>query len=382
MEPKLKILLIAQYYLKRELGGPKAVIELAEAINRIGHKADVIGIQEVEDFIKKNSLNINKTYALNIRTYLEYKINDYDVVDVDANNLYEYKRNERAKKPLIVARSVLFIPHLNDIIWPYKKNILGLIKRQFKNLLYGDLQKKSINNFYKSLDVADLINVNNDRDVQKLIIDNYPINKIIYMPCGLDSERWLKLNNISNSLKNRNKIVFLGTFDYRKGCIDIPKVFSEVKKKFPNTDLTLMGTKGLFQMDEVLNFFPNSLKKFITIIPEFKESALPDLLKEFKIAIFPSYLEGFGLSVLEVMAAGIPVIAYNSPGPSSILPNEFLVAPGNWKEMANKVSFYLQDSKSYEAAKVKIIERSKFFNWDVIAKDTIDAYLMNLNKNQ
>ncbi|MDN3688874.1 glycosyltransferase family 4 protein [Cyclobacterium jeungdonense] len=381
MMTKLKILFIAQFYLKKELGGPKVVIELAEAINEIGHKADVVGIQEVEDYLKNNNLNLKETYALNIKTYLESKIYDYDVVDVDANNLYEYKKETKEKKPLIVARSVLFIPHLNDIKWPYKINTLGLIKAYIKKFLYGDLQKKSIDNFYKSLNVADLINVSNYKDGELLISKNYSKERIIILPYGISDTKRFFLNQSSLVPKHRNKILFLGTFDYRKGCLDIPQIFSEIKKKIPNADLTLMGTKGLYQEDEVLKFFPKSVKKFITIIPEFEESELPELLKDFRIAIFPSYLEGCPFSILELIAAGIPVIAYNSPGSSTILPNEFLVTPGDWKQIANKVSFYLKDSKSCEAAKAKLIERSKIFNWSIIATDTVNAYLKELNKD-
>ena len=55
------------------------------------------------------------------------------------------------------------------------------------------------------------------------------------------------------------------------------------------------------------------------------------------VGAFPSYVEGFGLAVLEQLAAGLPTVAYNLPGPRDILKStlpDLLVPCGDAEKFA------------------------------------------------
>lgn len=379
MYRKIKILFIAQDILKKELGGPKVVIELAEAINRIGHFATVVGPKEIERFLLQNFIPIEKTYASNINKYLQVVAENYDIIDVDANYLYDYQTIKGKGGPLIVTRSVLFIPHLQIIKWPQVKTYKNKIGEFIRKMRYGNLQELKIIRFYQSLKKADLINVSNHKDVEMLLSDGFPRDNIIQIPYGLSDAKRKSLNKLANLPKKGNKIAFIGTFDFRKGCLDIVKIFTEIKKQIPDAELSLLGTKGLFQTrKKVFSFFPKSLRNSVTVIPEFQESDLPELLKEFKVGLFPSYLEGFGFSVIELFSAGIPVIAYDAPGPSSILSDQFLVPPGDWISMAKKLIFYLKNDNERKQVQNYFIQSSGRYDWKDIAKATVEEYIKKL----
>jgi glycosyltransferase involved in cell wall biosynthesis len=56
----------------------------------------------------------------------------------------------------------------------------------------------------------------------------------------------------------------------------------------------------------------------IEVTPRFPADALPDVLANATVGALPSYIEGFGLGVLETLAAGRPCVTYDVPGPRSL----------------------------------------------------------------
>ncbi len=57
----------------------------------------------------------------------------------------------------------------------------------------------------------------------------------------------------------------------------------------------------------------------MTYLLSFPEKQLPDLLKSASVAAFPSKGEGFGLALLEAMAAGVPLVANRIPAHELLL---------------------------------------------------------------
>ncbi len=80
---------------------------------------------------------------------------------------------------------------------------------------------------------------------------------------------------------------------------------------------------------------------------------IPNLLIASDIGIMSSHWEGFGLSAVEAMAAGLPVLASDVPGLAEVVQDkELLFTPGDEKELANKIT-RLHKSKDYYAEKAK-----------------------------
>lgn len=70
-------------------------------------------------------------------------------------------------------------------------------------------------------------------------------------------------------------------------------------------------------------------------------SDVPALLGNANIFVLPSRYEGFGLALVEAMAAGLPVIASNIDGPSSIITDGMdglLFEPGSDEQLAEKIA--------------------------------------------
>lgn len=73
---------------------------------------------------------------------------------------------------------------------------------------------------------------------------------------------------------------------------------------------------------------------------------VPELLSKAGIFVLPSRYEGFGISIIEAMAAGIPVVASNIDGPKEIITdaeNGLLFEVDNENELAEKINMLVND---------------------------------------
>ena len=205
--------------------------------------------------------------------------------------------------------------------------------------------------------------------------------KIVVVPNGISRSRRVLFDAVSCEPPEKPKVAFVGTFDFRKGANDFPKIVQSICQELPETTFRLLGTAGLFQTKEqVLSFFPKHLRQQIEVIPRFTASELPELLACCSVGIFPSYVEGFGFGVLEMLAASIPVVAYNAPGPPMMLSTDYLVSSGDTKTMSNKVVSLLQDRNKLLAARIWAKERSQKFCWQQIASQVNQIYLEHIPK--
>ncbi|MEM1646612.1 MAG: glycosyltransferase family 4 protein, partial [Ignisphaera sp.] len=108
------------------------------------------------------------------------------------------------------------------------------------------------------------------------------------------------------------------------------------------------------------------------------EAELPVYFAESDVYLFPSLLEGFGLSVAEALASGKPVIGFDIPPINELVENQkegILVPVGDVKALAEAVKSLLFNESllaemSYNARK-KALEK---FSWDRIVAEHLKIY--------
>ncbi|QND48895.1 glycosyltransferase family 4 protein [Rhizobium lusitanum] len=94
------------------------------------------------------------------------------------------------------------------------------------------------------------------------------------------------------------------------------------------------------------------------------DSQLVALYKETDLAIQPSLLEGFGLTALEAMTCGTPVIASNTGAlPEVIGDREFLFNPADVKDIARVMKRALGDRQATKATAERQRNRAAAFSW-------------------
>ena len=162
---------------------------------------------------------------------------------------------------------------------------------------------------------ADLINVDED-DLAALRDEMGYGGKVVMFPFGLSEERRLAfLRERAPAAQRRagRTAAFIGTWNSRKGARDWPAIAAGVRERVPDARFLLLGT-GLAP-ERVLRDFPPELRAAVEVVPSYDSDALPALLAPAAAGAFPGHLEGFGFAVLEKLAAGLPTVAYDAPGP-------------------------------------------------------------------
>jgi len=113
------------------------------------------------------------------------------------------------------------------------------------------------------------------------------------------------------------------------------RAFALVHKKFPKTELWLIGDG---EQKEYLQNWKNELQLQNAVTFWGSRSDIPELLGQMDIYAFSTTdKEGFGISLIEAMAASLPIVASDVPACREVLGDGeagFLVSPGNPEALA------------------------------------------------
>ena len=102
---------------------------------------------------------------------------------------------------------------------------------------------------------------------------------------------------------------------------------------------------------------------------------VPKWLGKADIGIQSSMWEGFGLTAVEMMASGLPVIASEVEGLSQIVNGAGILFPrGDYKKLAEIINQLFIDKDYYNSVKEKCIERSKEYGIEKMANSYMKVY--------
>ena len=108
---------------------------------------------------------------------------------------------------------------------------------------------------------------------------------------------------------------------------------------------------------------------------------LVELHRHAAALVQPSRYEGFGLTALEAMALGTPVIAARSPGLIETCGDAArYFTPGDADDLANALAELATDERARDALRVAGRRRAAQFSWENAARQHIAAYSLALKR--
>jgi len=207
--------------------------------------------------------------------------------------------------------------------------------------------------------------------LRETTISTYNINRDIeVIPNFVDTNIFRPEKNLALRKKiapgDEKILIHVSNFRRIKRVQDVVKVFEIVRRKI-KSKLVLVGDGP--ERGDVENLC-RTLKLYDDVIFLGKQEALHEILCAGDIFILPSQMESFGLSALEAMSCGLPVIATNVGGlPEVVLHGEtgYLTEIGNVERMASYVIELLEDKNKYtEFSEKARLRAEKFFDKDLI----------------
>jgi alpha-1,3-rhamnosyl/mannosyltransferase len=169
-------------------------------------------------------------------------------------------------------------------------------------------------------------------------------------------------------------LLFVSTLEPRKNVTGVLKAFELVVDWGYAGHLVLVGRWG-WRTETIRDEFESSPVRDRMIHLDYVErSEIPFLYRGADALLFPSWLEGFGLPLLEAMACGAPVITSGrSAMPEVAGPAAVYVDPASPHGIASAATSLVTDPDHRNRLVALGFERAKAFSWDRAAEATAET---------
>lgn len=109
--------------------------------------------------------------------------------------------------------------------------------------------------------------------------------------------------------RGRTLILFLHRVDPKKGLDILAKAYGQIREKFPRSHVIVAGPDGVAFTGTARGFFEAAgCADAVTFTGPLDGAVKHGALAAASVFVAPSYSEGFSMSVLEAMAAGLPCV--------------------------------------------------------------------------
>ncbi len=335
-------------------------------------------------FVSRNYPNKLFNLSLNFfsRPYLDQLVGGVDVW---------FSPNLHFSSVSANCRSVIAVHDLSFLLYPAWFT--------FKQRLWHQLILKK-----KILERADLI-ITDSRSTARDLLDQLqmPAAKIKVVYLGIDLDKFYQTNVILNEAK-RNEgsqvlprdpsqaqddnirseeltrvkqkydlpekfFLFLSTIEPRKNLQGVIEAFKGVAG---DSSLVVAGSWG-WKSAAVKSLVQSVQRvKFLDYVEENDKPALYQLAQGL---VYPSYYEGFGLPILEAMAAGCPVIAGNNSSQGEVLGDcGLLVDAFNVTEIRQAMELLMNDHELRNNLIARGRVRARTFSWNNTATEMLEIF--------
>lgn len=279
--------------------------------------------------------------------------------------------NSRPPDVLFVPSHVVpLITHLptvvtiHDLAFKYFPQSYSAFERRYQNFSTGVSVAKA-----KRVIVPSLATLND-------LIKYYPAAKpkAHVIAHGYDKQLFKRADSKDSSPQNVPYILYVGRIEEKKNIRLLLDAFQLISKERKKINLVLAGRNGYgFEIiQDKIKSLPSEVRNRI-----FQPGHLPSYdmiryIQHAEIFAFPSLYEGFGLSVLEAMACGLPVVCSNNSALPEITGEAaILLPPVNALAWASAFSRILNTSELAEKMRLAALKQAEHFSWQTAAANTL-----------
>jgi len=319
---KMRIAICHHFSLSFFAGGEKFVLYLAKMLKERGHDVSIHSISVA----RKRRRNVKDVLEVPYTERWVQKIDDVDVVYyVYAPLLHQLLRTDAPKIAGLHSPMYAIDLQHDDV---KRINLLTSIR-------YFGLLRTAARLYFSHMQ-RELRTYNAVHVVNPLMKNLVKHPKVVYVPIGIDVGKY-RLVDPSEKPK-KFTVLFVGRREWAKGF----DLYVAAAKLLSNYDIRFVATgEGNVANVQGLGFVP--------------EERLPEIYAEAHAVVYPSRIDTVGLTILEALASGVPVIT--TPLPAHTAFNLPLIYASTPEEIAEKIlgvkNMYERNAEKYRELSIR-----------------------------
>ena len=268
--------------------------------------------------------------------------------------------------------SIISIMDLGFIHWP----------EQFTKLIYWQLKHWTRRSVKQAVRIVTISNFS-----KKDIVKTYdiPEEKVTVAYLGYNQRE--EPAHLDEGLRNKYNlpkkyILYLGTLKPNKNIDGLIRSYELLIKNYElkDTSLVIAGKKGWLYEDLFNLVREKGLEDRVIFTGFVEDEEVQPIMAGAEVFVMPSYWEGFGIPVLEAMAAETPVVCSDQASLSEVAGEASLfVDPDEPKDIAEKINRVLTDDKLRKDLIQSGREQVKKFSWDKCSQKILKTIINEVN---
>ena len=299
-----------------------------------------------------------------------------------------HNRFEQPALSFEVSRLKLDLLHSPDFIPPFRRKCKSVITvHDLAFLLYPHFLTKESARYYGQIDQAwrktdHIIAVSEATKQDSIKMLGVPEKKItVIHEAANPMYRQLPPEEAQQRVRRKYKltkdfILFVSTIEPRKNLPGLLQAYRRLRDKYKRDEiLVIAGSKG-WLWEEVYETVENlGLEKHVAFLGRVPTADLVYLYNAARLLVHPSFYEGFGLTPLEAMTCGTPVIVSNTASlPEVVGDAGVMINPHDVDGLTVAMWRVLTEEELRQDLISKGLKRSSKFSWQKAAEKTLDVY--------
>ena len=170
-------------------------------------------------------------------------------------------------------------------------------------------------------------------------------------------------------------ILFVGTAEPRKNLARLLEAYASLVARRASVPSLVIAGNLSGSGEDLLGPAHERLKPRVRLAGYVTDDERQRLYREASLLVLPSLAEGFGITALEAMTVGAPVVASNKGAlPEVVGDAGVLVDPESVPDLSNALERVLSDPGMRRSMSERGVERARQFSWTESADRLYDAY--------
>ena len=286
--------------------------------------------------------------------------------------VFLYLKKQRQYKKLLTKELLRIRPDITISLLRREINFLNDVKDGSKKIGEIHINRANYRNFDKSQTnvIKDLFAT---YWMHNLVSKLKRLDRLVVLT-EKDKEAWTELNNVevipnplsfkptAISSQTEKRVIAVGRYCHEKGYDYLLQAWAKVQCICPDWQLVIFGDGDRTEYEQML---VDLQIDYCRCILNGRTSDIQSEYVKSSLAVCSSRFEGFGLSIVEAMSCGLPVVSFDCPwGPRSIISNHedgILVEKENPPMLAESMILLMQDKEKRDnMSKNAIINVQRF----------------------